>query len=58
MGGGRLAFAAGDLVHIRRNDYRSRRDESDAEDTMVTDELARIPAARTARPPSWTMHRR
>ncbi|MER6314352.1 MobF family relaxase [Streptomyces sp. NPDC001581] len=27
-GGGRLAFAAGDLVHIRRNDYRSRRDES------------------------------
>ncbi|MFJ7271964.1 MobF family relaxase [Streptomyces sp. NPDC099050] len=27
-GGGRIAFAAGDLVHIRRNDYRSRRDES------------------------------
>ncbi|WP_037632851.1 MobF family relaxase [Streptomyces erythrochromogenes] len=27
-GGGRLQFAAGDLVHIRRNDYRSRRDES------------------------------
>lgn len=27
-GGGRLTFAAGDLVHIRRNDYRSRRDES------------------------------
>ncbi|GHI90462.1 MobF family relaxase [Streptomyces xanthophaeus] len=25
-GGGRLRFAAGDLVHIRRNDYRSRRD--------------------------------
>ncbi|WP_203351769.1 hypothetical protein [Streptomyces sp. Sge12] len=27
-GGGRIQFAAGDLVHIRRNDYRSRRDES------------------------------
>ncbi|MFJ9343761.1 MobF family relaxase [Streptomyces sp. NPDC101733] len=27
-GGDRIAFAAGDLVHIRRNDYRSRRDES------------------------------
>ncbi|MFI8105427.1 MobF family relaxase [Streptomyces sp. NPDC086023] len=27
-GGKRLAFAAGDLVHIRRNDYRSRRDAS------------------------------
>ncbi|SFY41795.1 MobF family relaxase [Streptomyces atratus] len=27
-GGGRVAFAAGDLVHIRRNDYRSRRDLS------------------------------
>lgn len=27
-GGGRIRFAAGDLVHIRRNDYRSRRDES------------------------------
>ncbi|MFD5489479.1 MobF family relaxase [Streptomyces virginiae] len=27
-GGGRLQFAVGDLVHIRRNDYRSRRDES------------------------------
>lgn len=27
-GGGRMQFAAGDLVHIRRNDYRSRRDAS------------------------------
>ncbi|WP_327267143.1 AAA family ATPase (plasmid) [Streptomyces sp. NBC_01232] len=27
-GGGRIQFAAGDLVHIRRNDYRSRRGES------------------------------
>jgi conjugative relaxase-like TrwC/TraI family protein len=28
--GGRIAFAAGDLVHVRRNDYRSRRgDEPD-----------------------------
>ncbi|WP_328741274.1 relaxase domain-containing protein (plasmid) [Streptomyces erythrochromogenes] len=27
-GGGRIQFAVGDLVHIRRNDYRSRRDES------------------------------
>ncbi|MEU2132360.1 hypothetical protein [Streptomyces sp. NPDC018352] len=27
-GGGRVVFAAGDLVHIRRNDYRSRRDLS------------------------------
>ncbi|MFC9295752.1 MobF family relaxase [Streptomyces sp. NPDC057011] len=27
-GGGRIDFAAGDLVHIRRNDYRSRRDEA------------------------------
>ncbi|MFE3557833.1 MobF family relaxase [Streptomyces sp. NPDC059193] len=27
-GGGRIRFAAGDLVHIRRNDYRSRRDAS------------------------------
>ncbi|WP_449479312.1 MobF family relaxase [Streptomyces abikoensis] len=27
-GGGRISFATGDLVHIRRNDYRSRRDES------------------------------
>ncbi|MBT2478156.1 MobF family relaxase [Streptomyces sp. ISL-94] len=30
-GGGRIAFAAGDLVHIRRNDYRSRRDVSAAD---------------------------
>ncbi|MFD9410148.1 MobF family relaxase [Streptomyces sp. NPDC059989] len=30
-GGGRIAFAAGDLVHIRRNDYRSRRDESEVD---------------------------
>lgn len=28
-GGGRLAFAVGDLVHVRRNDYRSRRNESE-----------------------------
>ncbi|MEU6759412.1 MobF family relaxase [Streptomyces sp. NPDC046685] len=27
-GGGRIEFAAGDLVHLRRNDYRSRRDVS------------------------------
>lgn len=27
-GDGRLSFAVGDLVHIRRNDYRSRRDSS------------------------------
>ncbi|MEV8534727.1 MobF family relaxase [Streptomyces sp. NPDC051211] len=27
-GGGRIQFSAGDLVHIRRNDYRSRRDET------------------------------
>ncbi|WP_424893464.1 MobF family relaxase [Streptomyces sp. XH2] len=28
-GGGRVSFATGDLVHIRRNDYRSRRNESE-----------------------------
>ncbi|MCY0923198.1 relaxase domain-containing protein [Streptomyces sp. H27-G5] len=28
-GDGRTAFAAGDLVHIRRNDYRSRRGQGD-----------------------------
>ncbi|MFH8642289.1 MobF family relaxase [Streptomyces goshikiensis] len=28
VGDGRIAFAAGDLVHIRRNDYRSRRTQS------------------------------
>ncbi len=29
VGGGRPAFVAGDLVHVRRNDYRSKRTESE-----------------------------
>ncbi|MCY0947297.1 MobF family relaxase [Streptomyces antarcticus] len=31
QGDGRIAFAAGDLVHIRRNDYRSRRNPTRAD---------------------------